>query len=164
MIVIADATPLRYLIEIDSSAILPKLFGRILVPVAVTQELQQPRTPEVVRVWMSAPPSWLEVHTISSAADESLRHLGAGEREAILLAQEVGADWLILDDAEGRREAARRHLPVLGTLRVLDEAAARGLIKLADTLAKLRQTTFYLSPELMKWLLDRDDSRRGGLR
>jgi predicted nucleic acid-binding protein len=161
MIVVADATSLRYLIEINCSVILPELFGRVLVPVAVTQELQHIRTPEAVRVWMSASPSWLEVRAASPVADASLTHLGAGEREAILLAQEVDADWLILDDYEGRQAAARRHLPVLGTLRVLDEAAARGFIKLADILARLQQTTFYLSPKLVEWLLDRDSKRAG---
>ncbi len=161
MIVVADATPLRYLIEMNCSVILPELFGRVLIPVAVTQELQQTRTPEVVKVWMSAPPSWLEVRTASRVSDESLAHLGAGEREAILLAQEVNVDWLILDDYEGRQAAVRRHLPVLGTLRVLDEAAARGLINLAYILARLQQTTFYLSPKLVEWLLDRDSKRAG---
>jgi len=108
---------------------------------------------------MSAPPSWLEVRAASRVSDEFLAHLGAGEREAILLAHEVSADWLILDDYEGRQAAARRHLPVLGTLRVLDEAPARGLIKLAEIVASLQQTTFYLSPKLAEWLLDRDSKR-----
>ena len=49
MVVIADASPLPYLVEIDCHDILPQLFGRVLIPVAVAQELQHGRTPENVR-------------------------------------------------------------------------------------------------------------------
>lgn len=57
---------------------------------------------------MSSPPSWLEVRSVATAQTASLDHLGAGEREAILLAEEMHADWLIMDDYEGRLEANRR--------------------------------------------------------
>ena len=73
-----------------------------------------------------------------------LDYLGAGEREAIMLAEELGADWLIIDDRHGRQEAARQHLPVIGTLRVLDEAAERGLINLPDAI----ELSFSISPVL----------------
>jgi predicted nucleic acid-binding protein len=114
IIVIADSAPLRYLIEINSAEILPQLFGRVLVPAAVIQELQDARAPEFVQAWISAPPEWLEIRSARGVADDVLGHLGAGEREAILLAQEAGSDWLILDDHEARQEAARRHIPYLG--------------------------------------------------
>jgi predicted nucleic acid-binding protein len=128
MIVIADATPLNYLILIECSEILPRLFGRILIPRAVFDELSRVRAPESVRAWMAKPPDWLEIRKVRETSDADLEHLDAGEREAIVLAEEVGADWLIMDDSNGRQEAAKRRLPVLGTLRVLDEADARGLI------------------------------------
>jgi predicted nucleic acid-binding protein len=112
---------------------------------------------------MSAMPIWLEVRSVSKAISTTeLDYLGAGEREAILLAEETHADWLIIDEYAGRQEAARRHLPVMGTLRVLDEASARGLINLSDVIARLRQTTFYLSDDLIQWLLDREAKRRKG--
>lgn len=159
MIVIADATPLRYLVEINCENILFQLFGRVLVPVAVAQELNRSRTPEAVRRWIAAPPSWLEIRDVRNVADNTLDHLDAGEREAILLAEEIKADWLIIDDFEGRKEAARRYIPGLGTMRVLDEAAARDLIVLQDVLDRLQKTTFYISPDLVDWLLNRAAER-----
>ena len=126
MIVIADASPLNYLIIVGESEILPKLFGRVLIPAGVFRELQRDRTPTDVRKWISKPPAWLEVRTVQKSKPAELDYLGAGEREAIWLAEELHADWLILDDYAGRQEAVRRHLPVMGTLRVLDEAAAPG--------------------------------------
>jgi predicted nucleic acid-binding protein len=52
-----------------------------------------------------------------------MAYLGAGERDAILLAEELQADWIIIDESIGRREAARRQLRFTGTLGVLNAAA-----------------------------------------
>lgn len=49
MIVVADATPLRYLVVIDREHLLPELYGRVLIPPAVAEELNQESTPKVVR-------------------------------------------------------------------------------------------------------------------
>jgi len=159
MIAISDTTPLNYLVLIGHAGILPILFEKVVIPAAVASELRRARTPEVVRAWMSSPPPWLETRSIATSTTEALDYLGAGEREAILLAEEIGADWLIVDDYEGRLEANRRNLPVIGALRVLDEAARRQLIDLPEVLRKLKETTFYLSPDLMQWLLDRHKKR-----
>ena len=59
MIVIADSTPLNYLILIHQVDLLPQLFDRILIPPAVFEELQHQETPGVVRRWVSDPPLWL---------------------------------------------------------------------------------------------------------
>jgi len=161
LIVIADTGPLNYLILVGEVEILPKLFGHILIPAAVFKELQQDRTPESVRKWMSARPAWLDVRQVGTPKTAAgLDNLGVGEREAIWLAEEIHADWLIIDDYAGRQEAVRRHLPVMGTLRVLDEAAARGLINLTEVIAKFQRTTFFLSSDLIQWLLDRDAKRK----
>jgi len=159
MIVVSDTTPLNYIVLIGEAEILPALFDRVVIPPAVASELVHARTPELVRTWMSSPPSWLEVHSPAFSAAHELNYLGAGEREAILLAEELRAEWLIIDDYEGRVEANRHRIPVIGTVRVLDEAADRQLIKLAEVLTKLQRTSFFLSPDLVRWLLDRDAVR-----
>ena len=79
-----------------------------------------------------------------------LSSLGTGERSAIALAQETSADALLIDERAGRREAERRHLRVIGTLAVLEEAGRRGLLNFAATLEQLRQTSFRLSPLLLR--------------
>lgn len=160
MIVIADATPLNYLVLVGRAEVLSALFGSVVIPPAVATELQRARTPEMVRAWISSPPPWLEVRPVTRPMADDLDYLGAGEREAILLAEEIRADWLIMDDYEGRLEANRRKLPVIGTLRVLDEAAERNLIDLPEVLARLQGTTFYLSPDLVRWLLGRHRARQ----
>lgn len=90
MIVVADTTPLLYLILIEHAHILPALYGRVLIPPAVVLELTHPKTPELVRAWVSDPPEWLVV-TAPRVIGPSEVALGPGELEAIALAEEVGA-------------------------------------------------------------------------
>jgi predicted nucleic acid-binding protein len=53
VIVVADASPLRYLILIEHEHVLPALYGRVIVPPAVVAELRQERTPDPVKGWLS---------------------------------------------------------------------------------------------------------------
>jgi predicted nucleic acid-binding protein len=110
MIVIADTGPINYLILIGEIEVLPALYNRVLVPTSVSEELKRPRAPNPVRVWISQPPAWLEVRSPGSSPGAELAHLDVGERDAILLAEELGADRIIIDEIRGRREARRRHL------------------------------------------------------
>jgi predicted nucleic acid-binding protein len=130
VIVVADTSPVRYLVLIQHVDVLPRLYGRVIVPSAVVAELTHERTPELVRTWISSKPMWLDVQAPKTAATANDTSLGAGELAAIELAEELSADALLIDDRDGRREAERRRLPVLGTLRVLADAAAQELIDL----------------------------------
>jgi predicted nucleic acid-binding protein len=160
MIVIADSTPLHHLILIDQTDLLPVLFDRILIPPAVFEELQRHETPDPVRHWIADPPSWLQVQALGSTPDPTLDYLDPGERQAIALAEELRADQLLLDDADARREAARRRLPFIGTLGVLREAARREFLDLRPVLAELLETSFYVHPDLIESLLEEEARRK----
>ncbi len=160
MIVIADTTPLNYLALIGQQALLARLFKRVIIPQAVWTELQAEGTPEPVRSWLASAPEWLEVRQTTLPVDEPLTILNPGEQEAILLAQELRADLLLIDDKDGRLEATRRNIAVVGTLGILDEAAERGWLELPEALARLQQTSFRAGPELIHFLLERDAKRK----
>ena len=160
MIVIADTTPLHYLVLLKQADLLPRLFRRVLIPPAVFRELQAKETPEPVRSWMETLPVWLEVQPLRFEPDAGLDYLDPGEREAIALAQQLGADQVLLDETEARQEASRRKLPFIGTLGILRRAAQLGWIDLPSTLAELGQTTFFVSAELIQSLLDEDACRK----
>ena len=106
--------PINYLILIEEIDILTKMYGRVVIPRAVRDELLRPSAPEMVRAWIGQLPIWLEVHTPVNAPDALLVKLGPGERDAILLAGELRADQLIVDGRQGRHEAEKRGIPVLG--------------------------------------------------
>jgi predicted nucleic acid-binding protein len=76
-----------------------------------------------------------------------------GEPEAILLAEELGADEIILDDLRGRREAERRKLQAIGTLGVLQAASRKKLLDLRKALELLRSASFYITEELLERLI-----------
>ena len=154
MIVVADTSPINYLILIEEIGILAKMYGKVAIPPAVRDELLGRSAPEMVRSWMGQVPRWLEVRAPATAPDALLAELDPGERDAILLAGELRADRLIVDDREGRREAKKRSIAVMGTVGVLQEAATLRLLNLRLAVKRLRETTFYLAPEVWAHLLN----------
>jgi predicted nucleic acid-binding protein len=110
MIVVADTSPINYLITIGEIDVLASLYGTVIIPPAVRDELSRDRAPEAVRRWISRSPAWLSVRTPALPPDAGLlaADLDAGEFEAILVAQELGVADLIIDDWMGRKEAERR--------------------------------------------------------
>lgn len=154
-VVVADTGPIHYLVLIGESEILFRLFAKILSPDAVRDELLHPEAPEVVRAWTAAPPDWLDVRAIPEAddADPVLTRLDRGERAALVLAQTVRADLLLIDDREAVAVARGKGFAVTGTLGILDLAARRGLIDLAAAVARLRATNFRYRPEILDALL-----------
>jgi len=142
MIVVADTSPLNYLLLIDEIDLLPALFGQVILPHAVFQELQHPKTSLRVRQWVADLPAWLEVRTGASIANPALMGLDVGEREAIQLELELGISTVLIDDADGRQQAERLHLEVRGTLGILERGANLGKSNLRQALSKLEQTNF----------------------
>ena len=164
MIVVADASPLRYLILIDYVHVLPALYGRVVVPPAVITELTHERTPDPVRSWLSNRPGWLHVQDPNQSLTSLPGLLGPGARDALALAAELSADVLLMDDRDGRHETEKMRLAVLGTLRVLAEAAQHGFADLPTALTHLRRTNFRASEELLQRLLEQDAKSRGAQR
>jgi predicted nucleic acid-binding protein len=160
MIVVADTSPINYLVLIGQIDLLPHFYGRVLVPPSVWGELNDAATPETVRAWLEKRPEWLEVRPLRAEVESSLSFLDLGEREAIALAEELHAARLIADESLARAEAARRNIPVIGTLGVLRNAARSNLIHLPEALAKLQETSFFVAPELIRSLLQEDANRK----
>jgi predicted nucleic acid-binding protein len=124
-LVVADTGPLNYLVLIGDIELLPKLFGRVLAPEAVCDELADRDAPAAVRAWAAQRPAWLEVRPNPDFRpdDAPTATLDRGERSAIALALALNADLVLMDDQEGVAAARRTGLVVIGTLGVLDLAA-----------------------------------------
>jgi len=152
-LIIADTSPINYLLLIGHINILPALFDRVILPVAVRDELSHPKAPSVVRNWVTAPPSWVDVREASHPYDPSLEALDAGEEAAIALAIELHADLLLMDDEEGVIAARRKGLEVTGTLGVLSRAAQRQLLNLSEAFDRVKQTNFRYRQQIMDQFL-----------
>lgn len=154
-LVIADSTPLINLAKIGRFEMLKALFGALIIPPAVYNEL-------VVRgrgrpgARNTAKAAWI---TVRAPADTPLLRLltgvlDRGEAEAIALAQELGAELVLLDELHGRRAAQELGLRVRGTLGLLAEGHRRGLVE--DIEADLRQLVAegtWIAPALIEQIL-----------
>jgi predicted nucleic acid-binding protein len=152
MIVVSNTSPLNYLALIELAYLLEQLFGRLLIPEAVLEELQARGAPEAVRRFLESKPGWLEVRPAGNVSTDLLR-LDAGEREAIALAGTVRADLILLDERRARVTARDLGLQVAGTLGVLDQAARRGLVVLDVAIERLAKTNFRVRPGLISGLI-----------
>ena len=159
-LIVADTTPLNYLVLIEAVDLLPRLYGRVLIPPSVLAELADPHAPVQVRTWATQSRDWLRVVPLPAPAGSSLMHLDDGERDAIALAEEQQAGLLLMDERDGAAAARARNLKVIGTLGVLDVAAARGWIDLPAMFSRLRQTTFRSPHRLMTTMLEQDAQRK----
>ena len=92
-LVVADTGPLNYLVLTGDFELLPKLFGRVLAPQAVCDELADRDAPTSVRSWVAQRPAWLEVRPNPDIRpdDTTTATLDRGERAAIALAFAVKA-------------------------------------------------------------------------
>ena len=150
MIVIADTSPLNYLIQIGEVEVLFRLYQRVIIPQAVLRELSRNASPLPVREWVASPPAWLEVRKAIIENRGLPYKLGAGELEAIALAEDLAAELLLMDDNSGRRVAEKRGLHVTGTFGILIQASRRGFLDIYPAISQLQQTNFYISPDLIK--------------
>ena len=155
MVVVADTSPVNYLVLIGEIELLPKLFRHLAVPHTVITELLHEDAPEGVRNWAANLPAWISTTATADVVSSGMEKLQAGERAAIILADSIKADLILLDEKAARRVAAERGLRVTGMLGVLGEAATRGLVDLASAIDRLRKTSFRCSPALLKATLDR---------
>lgn len=129
-VVVSDTSPLRALFFVGRLAILATLFGDVIVPPAVVDELQKARRPEfrfdvaaIDHVRVVAPTDQSRVNEWVRADD-----LDVGEAEAIQLALELSADVLLIDERAGTAIARHVGLRTVGVLGVLVEAKRAGLV------------------------------------
>jgi predicted nucleic acid-binding protein len=159
---VSNTTPLRYLIAIEQEHLLGQLFEKVYVPVAVHDELTDARTPVTVRSRVLSLPAWYEVLSVQESHTTTFPvTLHRGEREAILLAEALRADVLLIDEQIGRTIALGRNLPLSGTLGVLEREDRMGFVRdFPQVLQQLKASGFFITEALEQLLLERHRTRR----
>lgn len=161
MIIISDTTPIRYLVEIEEIDNLKALFGTVIIPETVFSELQGESTPPKVVAWIKSRPAWLEVKQADLSLFTPQKKIQDGEREAIALAVEMKADYLLIDDTDAIKEAHRIKLATLRLFTIFELAAKRQLLDFPQVVEKMRQTSFHMPPaHLIAEALERDRLRK----
>jgi len=144
--VVSNSSPIIALSGIGQLELLKQLFTQVVVPPAVARETS-----------ISNQIDWITVVPLAQplASGISGAGLGLGESEAISLAMEHGATWLLIDDKPARRLAAQLGLPILGTLGVLLACKRRGLLpNVRPSIDAIIQFGFRVSPALRKRVLE----------
>jgi len=131
VIVVSDTSPLSGLAVVGYLTLLQQLYQRVLIPPAVRDELVRGGEDDE-RIVFVLSLDWIEVRQPVNLqlveALESDSNLDRGEAEAIVLAMELGADELLIDERLGRREAIRLGLSIVGLLGVLLVTKRHGLV------------------------------------
>lgn len=160
MIVVSDASPLITLAGVGQLHLLQALYGEVLIPSAVWDEIDHDGRPGVQDVLAA---TWVRV--VPVAQDSYLMALQSdlddGEAEALALAAEVKAEVVLLDERRAREIAKWMGFRVIGAAGVLAQAKARGLLtEVRPVLDEmLRVTQFRLAQHLYDALLrDADES------
>ena len=150
MIVVSDTSAITSLLQVGRGELLRQIYGEVFIPEAVQRELQ---------VLHQALPPFIRVRPISSRKDyERLAAVvDEGEAEAIVLAKEINADELLIDEADGRRIAIEEGLHIIGLLGVLLEAKARGfIVSVRQLTVELENTATFRVSDTIKEIIFRE--------
>jgi predicted nucleic acid-binding protein len=110
LLVVADTSPIRYLVQIGHIDLLPRLFEKLLVPGIVADELRHPSAPQAVRSWMKEPPAWFEILPAPAMDDTELQGLDPGESAAIALGLSRKANLILIDERKGAAVATSQRI------------------------------------------------------
>ena len=126
MVIVSDTSPVTSLIQIGRLELLTQVFGQVVVPKTVYDELCKVPGQQAVIDQQN----WLFIDHAKDHSHVKIleNELDAGEAEAIVLALELKADYLVIDEFKGRSKAEEIGLKIIGSLGVLLQAKQIGLI------------------------------------
>ena len=126
MLIVSDTSPITNLIQIGQLDILEQVFTQIIIPEKVYEELSvyEKQREEIENR------NWILVKPVINQAEVKMleKQLDLGEAQAIVLAKELNADLLIIDERKGRKAAEEYGLKIIGLLGVLIQAKKKGYL------------------------------------
>ena len=148
MIVVSDTTPLIGLASIGKLELLYALFGEVYIPQAVFNETVTFGREESKAKQEVTNADWIHVVEVKDrlAVNILLDEMDLGEVETIVLASELNADWVLMDEKKGRRKLSQLNIPKIGTLGILLKAKQLGLVSIIKPeIENLQKTGFSIS-------------------
>jgi predicted nucleic acid-binding protein len=148
MIVISNTTPLIGLASIGQFNLLREFFGEIFIARAVFDEAVTHGHEKGGTKNDISSANWIRILEVKDrlAVEILLEEMDLGESETIVLAREINADWVLMDEKKGRRMLDQLKIPKIGTVGILLKAKQSGFLKsLRPELEKLRSLGFTLN-------------------
>ena len=157
--IVADTGPLIALARTGRLDLLRRLYGQVVIPPAVHDELAVGSgRPGAISLAGALAAGWISVRSPANrqAVLELGQRLDLGEAEAIALTEQLGARFLLIDEAAGRRLARWRGVPVTGVAGVLLAAKARGeVVAVRPIIEEISNAGYRLSSRLVSGVLER---------
>lgn len=156
MIVVSNTTPFIGLASIQRFDLLQQLFGEVYIPQAVYDEAVVAGREEGGAKREVSRATWIKVMSVHDrlAVEVLLDELDLGEAEAIILASELNADWVLIDERKARRKLAQLGINKIGTLGILLKAKQEGLLEAVQPeIEKLNQQSFRMSQSVIDAVL-----------
>ena len=138
--------------QVERFDLLQQLFGGIYIPQAVYDEAVVKGREEGGAKREVSTATWIKTVSVKDrlAVDVLLDEMDLGEAETIVLAREMGAEWVLMDEKKGRRKLTQMGINKIGTLGILLKAKqARLLTAIRPEIEKLRQQGFSISHDVM---------------
>lgn len=161
MIVVSDTTPLISLLKIEHLDLLEKLFGQVLIPRAVFDELTADKRFELEADQIKRK-QFIKVKVVKNPKSASILKratgLDQGESEAIILTDEQNADVLLMDEAKGRAVSFQMGFKVMGTIGILMAAYEENELtedEVRECVEGLKRAGRHISQKHYQMLLDR---------
>ena len=155
MIVVSDTSPLFYALKIECEELFPLLFKTVLIPPAVEKELRANREQKLIQRLLSQ--DWIKTKPVTEQGlvTTLLTMVDIGESEAIALAFDKKADYLLIDERRGTSLAQRLNLRTVGFLSFLVLAKEAGHLSAVKPLIDrlITQTNFRYTDQLLKQTL-----------
>lgn len=155
MIVVSDTSPISNLATVGQLDLLKQIYGEVIIPETVYQEIINAGATEPATLAVQSL-EWIKKGSVNNLTlVMSLQtQLDPGEAEAIVLALELKADLLIVDERKGRKEATKFGIPITGTLGVLLKAKQLGAISsIKPILDDLINSGFWVSSDIYQQVL-----------
>ena len=153
--VIVNSTPLISLCIIDKLYLLEKLYGNVMIPEAVFKEINA-KPDSIAKRKLDKSLDWIQVCRIKNEMAKTFykAQLHDGEVEVMILAKEVDAELLIIDDKNAKKHAKYLGFNVTGTLGVLIKAKRIGYIQsIKPLIEQLLSENIYINSNIIEYCL-----------
>lgn len=157
MLIVSDTSPISNLLIIHRLDLLRKIYKKIIIPGSVMTELLELEKFNYDLTELKSA-KWIEVISVvnKNEINSLLTEIDLGEAEAIALAKQLRADWLLMDETIGRSIARKQGLNVIGLLGVLLEAKRLGELASVKTIVDelIQKAKFRVNKKIYQEILE----------